>query len=94
MITVNWDMTPCMNNLLPPKLRDETEVSSCISVNFRRTRCPQVGRDSVFGITSRYGLDGPGIEYRRGASFPAPFQTVPGIHQASYTIGTVYLSRG
>ena len=86
-------MTPCRNNLLPPKLGDETEVSPYISVNFRRTRYPQVGRDSLFGIATRYGLDGPGIEYRWGPRFPAPVQTVPCVHPASYTMGIVYLSR-
>jgi len=28
------------------------------------------GRDSSVGIANRYGLDGPGIEYRRGRDFP------------------------
>jgi hypothetical protein len=33
-----------------------------------------VGRDSVVGIATRYGLDGPGIESRRGrgVSHPLP----------------------
>jgi hypothetical protein len=26
--------------------------------------------DSVVGIATRYGLDGPGIEFRRGRGFP------------------------
>ena len=30
-----------------------------------------VGRDSVFGIETRYGLDVPGIESRLGARFTA-----------------------
>jgi hypothetical protein len=47
-----------------------------------------VGRDSSVGITTRYGLDGPGIESRWGARFSAPVQTGPGTHAASYTIGT------
>ena len=29
-----------------------------------------VGRDSSVGIATRYGLDGPGIESRRGRDFP------------------------
>jgi hypothetical protein len=29
-----------------------------------------VGRDSSVGIAIRYGLDGPGIETRRGRDFP------------------------
>jgi hypothetical protein len=31
-----------------------------------------MGRDSVVGIASRYGLDGPGIESRWGRDFPHP----------------------
>jgi hypothetical protein len=36
--------------------------------------CPgkPVGRDSVVGIATRYGLDGPGIESRWGRDFPHP----------------------
>jgi hypothetical protein len=47
-----------------------------------------VGRDSSLGIATRYGLDGPGIESRRGAKFSAPVQTGPVAHPASYTMGT------
>ena len=32
--------------------------------------CVCVGRDSSVGIASRYGLDGPGIEFRLGRDFP------------------------
>jgi hypothetical protein len=44
------------------------------------------GRDSVFGIVSRYGLDGPGIESRWEAWFSAPVQTGPGSPPASCTM--------
>jgi hypothetical protein len=47
-----------------------------------------VGRYSVVGVATRYGLDGPGIESRWGARFSAPVQTGPGNHPASYTMGT------
>jgi hypothetical protein len=47
-----------------------------------------VGRDSAVGIATRYALDGPGIESRRGASFFAFFQTGRGAHPASCTMGT------
>ena len=49
-----------------------------------------MGRDSSVGITTRYGLDGPGIESRwgGGARFSVPVQTGPGAHSASYTMGT------
>ena len=46
-----------------------------------------VGRDGAVGITTRYGLDGPGIESRWGARFSAPVLTGPGAHPASYTMG-------
>jgi hypothetical protein len=32
-----------------------------------------VGRDSVVGIETRHGLDGPWIEYRWGRVIPHPF---------------------
>jgi hypothetical protein len=47
-----------------------------------------LGRDSSVGIAARYGLDGPGIESRRGGRFFAPVQTGPGAHPASRTMGT------
>ena len=46
-----------------------------------------VSRDSVVGIATRYGLDGPGIESRWMARFSAPVQNGPGAHPASYTMG-------
>ena len=47
-----------------------------------------VGQDSLVGIATGYGLDGPVIESRWGARFSAPVQTGPGAHTASYTMGT------
>jgi hypothetical protein len=44
-----------------------------------------VGRDSVVGIATRYGLDD---RIPVGARFSTPVQTGPGSHPASYTIGT------
>jgi hypothetical protein len=32
----------------------------------------KMGRDSVVGIATRYGLDGPGIESRWGRDFSQP----------------------
>ena len=47
------------------------------------------GRDSSVGIATRYGLDGPEIESRRGgARFSAHAQTGPEAHPASCTMGT------
>jgi len=50
--------------------------------------CVCVGRDSAVGIVTRYGLGDPGIESWLGAKFSAPVQTGPGVHPASYTMGT------
>ena len=45
------------------------------------------GPGSVVGITTGYGLDGPGIESRWGARFSAPVHTGTGAHPASCTMG-------
>ena len=37
-----------------------------------------VGRDSVVGVATRYGLVGPGIESRWGQDFPHPSTPAPG----------------
>ena len=47
-----------------------------------------MGQDSSVGIATLYGLDGPGIESRRGARFYAPVWTGSGAHPAPYTMGT------
>jgi hypothetical protein len=43
-------------------------------------------RDSVVGIATRYGLDGPAFEPRRGARFSLPIQTGSGAHPVSNTM--------
>ena len=45
-------------------------------------------RDSSDGTATRYGLDGPEIEYRQGRDFPHPSRPGPEAHPASYTMGT------
>jgi hypothetical protein len=45
-----------------------------------------VGRDSLVGTATPYGLGGRGIESRWG-QFSAPVQTGPGAHLASHTVG-------
>ena len=42
------------------------------------TSARNVGRDSVVDIATSYGLDGPGIESRRGRDFPYPFRLALG----------------
>jgi len=59
-----------------------------LCAQFREAYCVYRGRDSSVGKATRHGLDGPGIESRRGARFSAPVQTGPRIHPASYTMGT------
>ena len=54
---------------------------------FRYSNC-QVGRDSSVSIATRYGLDGPGVEFRWQARFFASVKTGPGAHPASCTMGT------
>ena len=46
------------------------------------------GPDSVVGIATGYGLDGPGIESRWEARYSAHVQTGPGAPPASCTMGT------
>jgi len=55
-----------------------------MSFNMRYEFPYSVGRDSVVGIATHYGLDGPGIEFR----ISAPVQTGPGAHSTSYTTRT------
>jgi hypothetical protein len=44
------------------------------------------GGDSVVGIATRYGLDGPVIDSWYGARFSTPLQTDPGAHLTNYTM--------
>jgi hypothetical protein len=46
-----------------------------------------MGRDSVVGVTTRYGLDSPEIKSRWAARFSAHVQTGYRAKQASCTIG-------
>jgi len=47
-----------------------------------------MAQNSVFGIATRYGLDGPGIKSRGGGRFSPPILISPGVYPASYTVGT------
>ena len=51
-------------------------------------------RGSLVRTATRYGLDGMGMESRWGRNIPQPFQTDPGAHTFSCTMGTASLSRG
>ena len=50
----------------------------------------RMGLDGSVGITTRYELYDPGIEFRWGSRFSAPVQTLPGELPASYTMGAGY----
>jgi len=56
--------------------------------HFHRYQSQPSGPGSAVAVPTRYGLDVPGIKYRWGARFSAPFQTGPGAHPASCTMGT------
>ena len=47
-----------------------------------------MGRDSLVGIATRHGLNGPEIESQWGARLSAPIQTSFGTHPASCIMGT------
>jgi hypothetical protein len=51
------------------------------NTNKIHTKICRVGRDTVVGIATRHGLDGPGIESLWGRDFPHPVQNRPGAHQ-------------
>ena len=73
-ITVLWDVMPCylVNGVWN---KPATFIFRCWP-------------DSVDGIATGYGLDGPGIESRLVARFSASVQTGPGAHPASCIMGT------
>ena len=51
-------------------------------------------QDSTDSISTRYRLDGPGIESWWGARFSTPVQTSPGVHPASFKMCTRSLPGG
>jgi len=57
--------------------------SHCEGSTLTYIQFTNVGRDSVVGTATRYGLDGPGIEYQWGEG-----ETCPGAHPASCTLGS------
>jgi hypothetical protein len=89
----HWDRRPISISLLIIKLRSHvwcvcqcTNIVYCTNrqVNECYTVCMAglcVSRDSISGIATRYGLDGPGIESRWGRDFPHPFRPALGSTQ-------------
>ena len=53
-----------------------------------------VGRDSSAGTATRYGLDGPGIEFRRRRDFLHAFKRALGPNQTPVQLGTRSVSGG
>ena len=47
-----------------------------------------MSRDSVVGVATRYGMDGPDIESRWRARFSSPVQTSSDTHPDTYTMDT------
>jgi len=60
----------------------------CLKSVSNKYNAPSVWRDVSVGITTRYGLDGPGIESRWEARYSASVQTGPRAHPASCTMGS------
>jgi hypothetical protein len=52
------------------------------------------GQDNTVIVETRYGLDGPGIEFRQEDEVCAPVQTSRGAHPVSCTMDTGSLSPG
>jgi hypothetical protein len=63
-------------------------------LKFRSIFLTEMGRDSVVGIATLCGLDGPEFESRWGAKLSTPVQTGPGVHPVPCSMGTGSLSRG
>jgi hypothetical protein len=53
-----------------------------------------MGFASSVGIVTRYGLGGPGIEFRWGTRLPAPVEIRPEAQPATYTTDTRVPFRG
>jgi len=84
---MNCYNTACIR--VSPKLRHSSiKLNACVSNGcIHQDR----GRNSVFGIANRYGLDGWGSNAGGGEIFRT-VQTGPWAHPASCTLDTEYLS--
>jgi hypothetical protein len=74
--------------LLPTRLLVLMRVQYSTTTAHTTVFLKMIGRDSSVGTATRYGLDGPGIEFWWGARFYAPVPTCPISHPVSYTMGT------
>ena len=73
------------NAAFPAPILERTNAEH---ITYRQLTLSTMGRDSLVGIATRYGLDGPGIESRWEMRFSATVQTGPEAYPASYTMGT------
>ena len=73
-----WNEERCLRNWQPPP----------VPLKYWGVEKLQGGRDSSFGIATRYGLDSPGIEYRWWAIFSVSVQTGPEAHPTPCTMVT------
>ena len=69
-------------------LNSRTSIVSALIQRYIAMLLLLMGRDISVGIVTRYELDGPGIETRWGARFPAFVQIDPEANPASCTMGT------
>jgi len=69
-----WRKTGPLGTTLPHKNVVHISMKCAFKIYFNiiPTYAWAVGRDSSVGIATRYGLDGPEIEYRRRRDFPHP----------------------
>jgi len=51
---------------------DNNNSNNELDLKLRSTKHRGVGRGSSVGVTTRYGMDGPGIEFRWGRDFLHP----------------------
>ena len=82
----NQNLKKSVDTIKRKVLRDSTEIRH--RNKLMTSALTFMSRVSVADIATCYGMDGPGIESRCGASFSAPFQTGHGAHPASCTMGT------
>jgi hypothetical protein len=83
--SLTYLLTYLLTYILTPWSRVHLEKLTSKYIDQDREYC---GSDSVAGIVTGYGLEGPGIESPVEARFSAPVQTGPGAHPASCTMGT------
>ena len=75
------------------KLEPLIKVCCRVMVNFR-SLLHECGPEGAVGTATRYGRDGPQIEFRWGRGFPHPSKTEPKAHPTSWRMEILSLSWG